>query len=206
VIDIVPPTLARILERELAPGERIIWQARPATSNRMRASLGSFLFGIPLFAFAVIWTLGASGGFASERSSSRSWPPWFPVLWGGMFILLSALMLLSPLWAWWVARHTVYAITDRRAILIEAPFRRTTFIPAVVASPFDWPGFIAPEPRRSSTTWTNSKMTAKANRARHRVAPILASSPREKGFLREKFDLVGAGQKCRFYGSSPFHS
>jgi len=125
VIDIVPPTLARILERELAPGERIIWQARPATSNRMRASLGNFLFGIPLLAFAVIWTLGATGGFASERSSSRSWPPWFPVPWGGMFILLSACMLLSPLWAWWVARHTVYAITDRRAILIEAPFRRT---------------------------------------------------------------------------------
>ena len=125
MIDRVPPPLARILDRELAPGERIIWQARPAPSNRMRACLGNFLFGIPLFAFAVIWTLGASGGFASERSSSRSWPPWFPVLWGGMFILLSACMLLSPLWAWWVARHTVYAITDRRAILIEAPFRRT---------------------------------------------------------------------------------
>jgi hypothetical protein len=33
-------------------------------------------------------------------------------------------MLLSPLWSWWVARHTLYAITDRRALLIEAPWRR----------------------------------------------------------------------------------
>ena len=39
-------------------------------------------------------------------------------------MLIGAFMLLSPIWAWWAARHTLYAVTDRRAILIEAPFRR----------------------------------------------------------------------------------
>jgi hypothetical protein len=33
-------------------------------------------------------------------------------------------MLLSPLWSWWLACHTLYAITDRRALLIEAPWLR----------------------------------------------------------------------------------
>ena len=37
---------------------------------------------------------------------------------------IGAGMLLSPLWSWWLARHTLYAITDRRALLIEAPWRR----------------------------------------------------------------------------------
>ncbi len=35
-------------------------------------------------------------------------------------------MLLSPLWAYWKALRTVYAVTDQRAILIVAPRRRTT--------------------------------------------------------------------------------
>ena len=26
--------------------------------------------------------------------------------------------------AWWLARHTLYAVTDRRRCLIEAPWRR----------------------------------------------------------------------------------
>ena len=44
------------------------------------------------------------------------------------FNLLGAAMLLSPVWVWWLARRTVYAITDRRAIVIEEPsFRRTVY-------------------------------------------------------------------------------
>ena len=34
-------------------------------------------------------------------------------------------MLLSPLWSWWLARHTLYADhRPSRRILIEAPWRR----------------------------------------------------------------------------------
>jgi hypothetical protein len=37
--------------------------------------------------------------------------------------LFGAGMLLSPLWSWWLAHRTLYAITDTRALLIEAPWR-----------------------------------------------------------------------------------
>ena len=36
-------------------------------------------------------------------------------------------MLMAPLWAWWVARRTIYAVTDRRAVIIEASFHRTVY-------------------------------------------------------------------------------
>jgi len=42
-----------------------------------------------------------------------------------MFIIVGACLLLSPVWAYWRALRTVYVITDQRAILIVAPWRRT---------------------------------------------------------------------------------
>jgi hypothetical protein len=123
--DYLPPFLAKILERELAPGERVIWKATPLPSARIRASWSKFLFGIPFFAFSVFWTWGATGGFGKPRPPTNSSPQWFPFLWGSMFMVVGASMLLTPLWYWWVARRTVYAITDRRAILIEVKLRRS---------------------------------------------------------------------------------
>jgi hypothetical protein len=32
----------------------------------------------------------------------------------------------QPSWAWWVARRTLYAVTDRRALVIERPLGRST--------------------------------------------------------------------------------
>ncbi|HEY4416992.1 MAG TPA: hypothetical protein VGO57_14980 [Verrucomicrobiae bacterium] len=42
----------------------------------------------------------------------------------GSFALVGLGLLLSPLWAYWEAMRTVYAITDRRALIIAAPWRR----------------------------------------------------------------------------------
>ncbi len=124
---LLPPQLAQILESELAPGERIVWQGLPLPGSRVRASLQTFFFGIPFFAFSVFWTWKASEGSSTSRHSvsGDSWPSWFPLVWGGMFVLAGARMLLSPLWVWWEARHTIYAITDRRALVIRAPWHRT---------------------------------------------------------------------------------
>lgn len=115
-----------LLQRELRSGERVVWSQQPRPAALARKSSGTFLFGIPFFAFAVFWTFAASGGFSSSHTRKDSSPPWFPLLWGGMFILVGACMLLSPLWAYWQAVRTVYAITDQRAILIVAPWRRRT--------------------------------------------------------------------------------
>ncbi len=114
--------LAMILERELEPKERVVWLGQPDVVRYLMRHIGIFLFGVPFFAFAVIWIVSATS--MARRVPGRSPFPWLPLLWGGMFVSFGSFMLLSPLWAWWVARHTLYVVTDRRAILIEAPWRR----------------------------------------------------------------------------------
>ena len=59
-----------------------------------------------------------------EADMGKGNSSWFFLLWGGMFMTMGACMLLSPLWAWWVAHRTLYVVTDHRAVLIEAPGRR----------------------------------------------------------------------------------
>lgn len=116
--------LEDILARELTRGERVAWHGRPGPLSRVLASGRTFLFGIPFFAFSVFWTWEATGGFNEQGTGYAVAFSKFAFLWGGMFMLAGASLLLSPLWAWWVARRTLYAVTDRRAILIEVPLRR----------------------------------------------------------------------------------
>jgi hypothetical protein len=112
ILTAVPHGLADILERELESKERVVWLGQPNVGRFIVRRLGIFVFGIPFFAFAVFWTVKATSG-----------SPWFALLWGGMFMTIGACMLLSPLWSWWLARHTLYVVTNRRALLIEAPWR-----------------------------------------------------------------------------------
>ncbi|AHG92896.1 hypothetical protein J421_5361 (plasmid) [Gemmatirosa kalamazoonensis] len=121
----IPLALQQVLQYELARGERVVWYGQPAPSSRALASAGTFLFGIPFLGFALFWTWGATRGFNAQKHGTDSFG-WFGYLWGGMFVFFGAAMVLSPLWAWWVARHTVYAVTDRRALLVERPLGRTT--------------------------------------------------------------------------------
>lgn len=120
------PSLQYLLDRELARGEHIVWQSCPAPVSRALASASTFLFGIPFFAFAVFWTWGATGGSGGGHTGDGTAFSKFFLLWGSMFILAGAAMLLSPLLAWWCALRTLYAITDQRAIVVEAPLWRAT--------------------------------------------------------------------------------
>jgi len=86
------------------------------------AALPAALFGIPWTAFAVFWTYGAAGGFSSAHSHVRGAPGlffYFFPLWGVPFILVGLGMLSAPYWSWRRARQTCYALTDRRAFILE---------------------------------------------------------------------------------------
>jgi hypothetical protein len=126
MVNSVNPRMRRLLEGELRSGERVVWSQQPSPASLAFKSSMTFLFGIPFFAFSVFWTIGASGGLDSFPAKKGAWPLWFPLLWGGMFMAVGAGLLLSPLWAWCKALNTVYAITDQRAILIQAFWRKTT--------------------------------------------------------------------------------
>lgn len=113
------------LERELAPGERVVWSGQPIPSRYSRGTLPIVLFGIPWTGFAVLWTAMAFVGTRSlkgDDAMSTGFRWLFP-LWGLPFIAIGVGMLSSP---WWLKRRAgrvLYAVTDRRAILFE-PARR----------------------------------------------------------------------------------
>nr|MCX6903471.1 hypothetical protein [Verrucomicrobiota bacterium] len=63
-------------------------------------------------------------------------PQWHKTEWSVLLLVLSFMgffgaigvgLLLSPLWAYWKASRTVYAITDQRCIIIAASRRRTIY-------------------------------------------------------------------------------
>jgi len=118
----IPVPLEQILARELARGERVLWVACPISLDRVRASTGDVVGGILALAIAVVFTLSPSGHL--PRTATDGSP--FGMLFGGIVALAGVRMLLSPLVAWWDARHTLYAITDRRAILIRDLLRGLT--------------------------------------------------------------------------------
>jgi hypothetical protein len=119
----LPDDLAAILDRELEPKEKVVWVGQPNELAFVRRSIGIFLFGIPFFVFAIFWTRLAMSSGMGPAAAGGSWGAWFPLLWGGMFVVIGGGMLLSPFWAWWLAQRTLYAVTDRRVLLIEAARR-----------------------------------------------------------------------------------
>lgn len=121
----IPRALQNVLHEELAAGERVVWYGQPAPTSRALRSAGTFLFGIPFFSFAAFFWWGAMFGGDAARHAADSFDL-FGFLWGSIFVLAGTAMLLAPFWEWWVARHTLYAVTDRRALVIERPLGRST--------------------------------------------------------------------------------
>jgi hypothetical protein len=75
------------------------------------------IFAVPWTAFAVFWTVAAAGGIWNRGGAPASWFHYVFPLWGVPFILIGLAMLSTPWWTARAARRTVYAITDRRAIV-----------------------------------------------------------------------------------------
>lgn len=118
----IPRDLQDRVERELEPGESIRWIEQPIPRYFTPVSTGVFLFAIPWTAFAIFWICGASG-FKMPNFNKGGFD-FFP-LFGVPFVLVGLGMLSSPLWSYWKAFKTVYVITDRRAITIDAGWTTT---------------------------------------------------------------------------------
>ena len=98
-------------------GERLLWSGVPSPGTAALKAVPACLFGIPFTGFACFWVWGAW----SATSSGPNTPAPFMLfpLFGVPFVLVGLGVLLSPLWAHLAAQHTVYAVTDKRALIIH---------------------------------------------------------------------------------------
>ncbi|MBI5844289.1 MAG: hypothetical protein HZB23_06440 [Deltaproteobacteria bacterium] len=111
-----------LVRRELEPGEKIEWYEQPVPRYFSPGTLGKFLFAIPWTAFTFFWTAGAAG--FKMPDFSQGIPSLFP-LFGLPFILIGLGMLSAPLRSHRRAFKTIYAITDKRAMIITDGRTRT---------------------------------------------------------------------------------
>lgn len=114
--------LDRELQAELGDGESILWQGQPDPKRATVMALPIILFAIPWTAFAIFWMWGASG--FGKVDSSQPFHYIF-MLFGLPFVLIGVGMLSSPFWIAKTASQTVYAITNKRAIIIKGLKSRT---------------------------------------------------------------------------------
>jgi hypothetical protein len=104
-----------LAEAEMADGETLIWADISAPGAARRRVLPLSLLGWLLLFLGLIWMVKAAGASVS-------------LLILGAPFLLSALALALLPWIWpLITRHTVYALSDRRLLAIQAwPKRRVT--------------------------------------------------------------------------------
>lgn len=107
-----PDDAVALLERQLAPGERLLWRGRPLKLHGPRGGFPK-LFAVVFLGFACFWELGALQALSAGPLGLV-----FP-LFGIPFILVGLKMLFPGLGAARRLRGTVYGITDRRAIAVS---------------------------------------------------------------------------------------
>lgn len=109
----------------LEPGERIVWQGRPAAGIRLTAAgLAQSAFGLFFFGFSVFWITAAASGASQAADKGNGAFGLFP-LFGVPFVAVGFYLLIGH-WFWdaWQRRHSRYALTNRRAIIARSGFGR----------------------------------------------------------------------------------
>jgi hypothetical protein len=109
----IDPDAERLLQGRLEPDETICWAVRPEPSAFVARALPGSLLGLGLLLLAGSFSLNIGSWMGEVWSSPGEWLP--VALLGGLGILV----LFAPLLAAWVARGTVYAVTDRRAVILS---------------------------------------------------------------------------------------
>ena len=122
---VLPPDVQRRVQDELQPGERLVWAEQPNPRVFARGAWALSVVGIPFTLFSITWlTVAAKGMWFGSRSPMHEGG--FSALlgcvplWGLPFLLVGVGMLSAPIWMRRAARRSVYAVTDRRAIIWRA--------------------------------------------------------------------------------------
>lgn len=111
----------QMLNAQLDPGEGLLWSGAPNPVRMAASALPATVVGIPFTGFAAFWIYTAFT-MTSKAGSSPGFP-WvlFP-LFGAPFLLIGLGMLAAPLLAFVAAGRTLYAVTNRRAMIVSRLF------------------------------------------------------------------------------------
>ncbi|MEM1039224.1 MAG: hypothetical protein AAGI12_07105 [Pseudomonadota bacterium] len=113
------PTPWDTMERQLQRDETLIWADRPVDLvAHAKTKIVQSVFGIPFLAFAIFWTTTATNmtaGISSDGIGDAIGTV-FP-LFGWVFIIVGAGLVLSPVWAALRARKMIYGLTDKRLMI-----------------------------------------------------------------------------------------
>jgi Bacterial PH domain len=125
-------------QSELQPGENLYWTGTADPRRAAITALPASIFGIPFAGFALFWinsAFHATHGLARNSNAFAKSFSIFPVF-GLPFLLVGLGMILAPLWAFVKGRNTVYAVTDKRIMIISGSGNRTvrSCTPADIAS------------------------------------------------------------------------
>ena len=118
----IEPHLRGLVQAEVRDGERLVWAGQPVPRFFNAGTIAAVVFAIPWTAFAIFWTAGAfaatrgAGGAGGNDSMSYFFRYAFP-LFGVPFILIGLGMFSAPYWMARQLKRTVYAVTDRRAVV-----------------------------------------------------------------------------------------
>jgi len=110
-----PPKLRELVGRELEPGENLLWIGQPVPAFFVGASCFASLVGILATKISLLWLAAAV---------VKGYPLSF-ILCGVPFLLGGLATLCSPILVWRNLKNTIYAVTDRRAIIFAGAFFRT---------------------------------------------------------------------------------
>ena len=125
-------------QSELESGESLVWSGTADPRRAAISSLPAALFGIPFAGFALFWMSEAFRGTrAMAGNSHNAFVSGFKVfpLFGIPFLLVGLGVTLMPLWAYLTGTKTVYAVTNRRVMVISGTKSRAvkSFTPADIA-------------------------------------------------------------------------
>lgn len=114
-----PTTIAQRLElalsRELADGERVVWQGMKLARVEPKG-FAIYLFAIPWTAFALFWMSMASLGVSQSGAGLLGWA--FP-LFGLPFVLIGLGMMATPFLSFFQRGRVLFAVTDQRVLKLS---------------------------------------------------------------------------------------
>jgi len=110
---VLPIVLQSLLDQEIDKDEKLQWSAQPNISRAVISAIPAAIFGA---IFCAAPSFIAFNIFKDTQSGKDI--PIVPLILIAVFLLAGMLMLSSPYWAAKRAKNTVYAITDKRAVII----------------------------------------------------------------------------------------